>query len=194
MLFRSRTTELEKAYISLKESEKGLAEAQRMAHLGNWVLDLVTGEAYGSDEIYCIFGRSPEEFGTTHDAFLSHIHPEDRDYVNNAVMEALNGKPYSINFRIILPDGEERTAHEQGEVVFNEKNIPIRMKGTTQDITEFKKAEEKILNLANIVESSNNAIGTISLDGIITSWNKVWLFSGRSPWKDHIHPGSIPFR
>jgi PAS domain S-box-containing protein len=76
------------------------------------------------------------------------------------------------HFRIILPDGEERIAHEQGEVVFNEKNIPIRMKGTTQDITEFKKAEEKILNLANIVESSNDAIVTESLDGIIISWNK----------------------
>ena len=167
-----RTSELEEAYNSLKESERSLAEAQKMAHLGNWTLDFVTGEAYRSNEIYRIFGRSYQKFGAAHDVFLSYIHPEDRDYVNNAIMEALNGKPYSIDFRIILPDGEERITHEIGEVIFDEKNIPIRMKGTTQDITEFKKAEEKIRNLANIVESSNDAIITESLDSIIISWNK----------------------
>ncbi len=46
------------------------------------------------------------------------------------------------------------------------------MKGTVQDITERKKAEEKIQILANAVESSDDAILTLSLDGIITSWNK----------------------
>ena len=51
-------------------------------------------------------------------------------------------------------------------------NNPIRIKGTIQDITELKKSEEKIQNFANVVESSSDAIGTISLDGIITSWNK----------------------
>ena len=86
----------------------------------------------------------PQEFGVTYDSFLSYVHPDDRDYVNNSVIEALNGRPYSIDHRIILATGEERVVHEQGEVIFDEKNIPIRMKGTVQDITENKKAEEML--------------------------------------------------
>src|SRR5665811_1042805 len=130
-------------------------------------------EKYWSDEIYRIFGHSPQEFEATYDTFIGYIHPDDRDYVDNITKEALKGKPYSIDFRIVLADGEERIVHEEGEVVFDEKNIPIRMTGTIQDITEFKKAEEKIQRLANAVESSNDAIVTESLDGIITSWNKA---------------------
>ncbi len=171
-LVEERTMQLEKAYTSLKESETGLAEAQRMAHIGNWNWNIAIGEKYWSDEVYRIFGLKPQEFEVTYDTFLSYVHPDDRDYVDNATKEALKGKPYSIDFRIILADGEERIAHEQGEVVFDEKNIPIRMKGTTQDITERKKSEEKIEILANAVESSNDAIATESLEGTIASWNK----------------------
>jgi len=71
-----------------------------------------------------------------------------------------------------LANGEERTVHLKSEFICNDVNIPIRIKGIVQDITERKRVREKIQILANIVESSNNAIGTISLDGIITSWNK----------------------
>ena len=84
-LVEDRTAQLEKAYRSLKESEKGLAEAQKIAHLGNWNWNIVTNELYWSDEIYRIFGCTPQEFGATYDAFLSYVHPDDRDYVNNAV-------------------------------------------------------------------------------------------------------------
>jgi PAS domain S-box-containing protein len=168
---KERTAELEEAYISLKESEERLSEAQRIAHLGNYDNNLVSDKLYWSDELYRIFGLQPQE-GMTFNKFLTYIHPEDKDYVGKAVIEAINGKHYAINYRIIRPDGQERIVHSEREAIFDKTNKPIRAKGTIQDVTEHKKSEEKIQNLANIVESSNDAIGTISLDGLILSWNK----------------------
>ncbi|AKB12752.1 PAS domain S-box-containing protein [Methanosarcina thermophila] len=167
--------QLEKAYKLLKESEEDLAEAQRMAHLGNWSWNIENNELYWSDEVYRIFGLTPQEFRATYDSFLSYIHPEDREYVDNAVKEALNGKPYSIDHRIILDNGEERILHEQAEVIFNEEHIPVRMRGTVQDITEQKKAEEalKLANAYNrsLIEASIDPFVTISPDGKITDVN-----------------------
>jgi PAS domain S-box-containing protein len=93
-LVKKRTDELEEAYNLLKESEKGLAEAQKMAHLRNWDWNLVTNEFYYSDELYRIFGLSPQEFDISFDEVLTYIHPEDRDFVTNSIIEALNGKIY----------------------------------------------------------------------------------------------------
>ncbi|HWQ49592.1 MAG TPA: PocR ligand-binding domain-containing protein [Methanosarcina sp.] len=171
-LVEERTIKLENAYKSLKESEKGLAEAQKMAHIGNWEWDLATDKAYWSDEMYRIFGRNPQELAPPYNEYLNYVHPDDRDYFDNAAKKAMNGEPYSIHHRIVMTNGEERTVHIKSEVIFDENNVPIRIKGIVQDITESKKAEEKIKILANAVESSNDAIITLSLDGIITSWNK----------------------
>jgi len=157
---------------ALKKSEKSLAEAQRIAHLGNWEWDIATDKIYWSDEVYRIFGRSPQEFDATYMAFLSYIHPDDRIYVNKAVTGTLSGKPYSVDYRVIRASGEERVVHAQGEAIFGKENTPVRMLGTVQDITERKKAEEKIQRLADVVESSDDSILTLSLEGIITSWNK----------------------
>jgi PAS domain S-box-containing protein len=88
-------------------------------------------------------------------------------------MEGLNGKPGPVDYRIIRADGEERIVHTEAESIFYEKNIPIQVKGIVQDITERTKSEEKIRNFANIVESSNDAIITGSLDTTIISWNKA---------------------
>ena len=156
---KERTTELEKAYNSLKESEEGLAEAQKMAHIGNWEWVIATDEAYWSDELYRIYGRNPQESAPSYNEYLDYVHPDDRDCVSNAFKEAaVSGKPYNIDHRIILANGEERTVHIQSKVIFDDKGIPIRVQGIVQDITERRSDEEKIQKLANIVESSNDAI------------------------------------
>jgi PAS domain S-box-containing protein len=121
--------------------------------------------------MYNILGHNPQESSATYNFLLSRIHPEDRDYVDNAVKGAIKGEPFAIDHRIISGDDEQRIVHAQGVATFDDKNTPVRIRGTVQDITERKKSEEKIQNLANIVESSNDAIGTISLEGIIITWN-----------------------
>lgn len=133
---------------SLRRSEAGLAEAQRIAHLGNWDWNIVTNELRWSDEIYRIFGLKPQEFGATYDAFLSSVHPDDRDFVVRSVNEAVyDRKPYSIDHRIVLSDGTEHIVHEHGKVTFDEAGKPVHMIGTVQDITERKQAEEEIRKL-----------------------------------------------
>ncbi len=146
-LVEERTTQLEKAYNSLKESEKGLAEAQKMAHIGNWEWDIANDKAYWSEEMYLIFGRDPRELAPSYNEYLSYIHPADRDYFDNVTKKAVNGVPYSIDHRIILANGEERTVYIQSEVISNEADLPIRIKGIVQDITERKKAEKALINL-----------------------------------------------
>jgi PAS domain S-box-containing protein len=171
---KERTEELEKAYESLKESKEGLAEAQRLAHVGNWDWNVLTGEGHWSDELYRIFGRNPQKSAPSYNDLLNYVHPDDRACVDGSVKKGLikQPEPTGIDYRIILDNGEERIVHSRAEVIFNEKNIPIRVKGVIQDITEQKKAKDKIQLIANAVELSNAAILTFSTEGIVTSWNK----------------------
>jgi PAS domain S-box-containing protein len=169
---KARTSELEKAYESLKESENGLAEAQKMAHIGNWEWDIASDKAYWSEEMYRIFGRNPQELAPCFNEYLSYIHPDDRDYYCNALKKALKENLFVIDYRIVLANGEERIVNLKSEFVTNDEKTPIKIKGIVQDITESKKAEEKIQTLLNAMESSDDAIITESLEGIITSWNK----------------------
>jgi diguanylate cyclase (GGDEF)-like protein/PAS domain S-box-containing protein len=142
---KERTAELTAANAQQKKSKARLIEAQRIAHLGNWDWDIEKNELSWSDEIYRIFGLSPQEFGASYEAFLNVIHPGDREFVKQSLNEALSGKrPYSIDHRIVLPDGTIRIVHEQGEVTHDKPGKPIHMAGTVQVITARKEMEEKL--------------------------------------------------
>ena len=128
---------------ALRESEASLARAQRIAHLGNWEEDMETGELRWSDEVYRIFQLPPGE-PLSHERFFELVHPEDRPAVRNAVQVALDkGTPYSIDHRIVLPGGAECYVHEHAEVV-RDPHGSVRLAGTVQDITEYKRLEDQL--------------------------------------------------
>jgi len=142
MLRASQTLE------ALARSESRLADAQRLAQLGHWDWDLQRGELYRSAEVLRILGASAE-LPATHDAFVALVHAEDKDAVVHAVQRAIDtGEPYSLECRIVRPDGSERVIHEQAVVTCTDAGRPLRIQGTTQDITERKRTEERIRQLA----------------------------------------------
>jgi len=138
-------TERRSAEEALRTSEQRLKEAQRIARLGNWDLDLISGRLVWSDEIYRIFEIDRTKFGATYEAFLDGIHPEDREAVNAAYTRSLaTREPYDITHRLRMADGRIKYVHERCESVFDAGGKPLRSLGTVQDITTEKLAEEAV--------------------------------------------------
>lgn len=141
-------TELKQQERALRKSEERLAEAQRIAHVGNWEWDIARGSLHWSDEIYRIFGLIPTSRGTTYKNFLGAVHPDDRERVQRSVQETLEaGTPYELDHRIVHPDGTVRVVRERGRVFRDESGKPVRMAGTAQDITDWRQAQEERLRL-----------------------------------------------
>ena len=131
---------------SLQESEAHLEEAQQIAHLGSWSLDLATNELTWSDEVYRIFGLEKHDFPASYEAFLDTIHPDDREFVEGRYQGALEGShSYDIEHRIVrCNDGAVRWVHERCEHHRNEQGEVVRSSGTVQDITERQRMEQAL--------------------------------------------------
>lgn len=114
-----------------------LKEAQRIARIGNWELDLINNQLIWSDEIFNIFEIDRSKSSTTYEAFLNTIHPEDRSGVDLAYKTSLETRePYSMAHRLLMPDGRIKYVREEGQTLFDESGRGIRSIGTVQDISE----------------------------------------------------------
>ncbi|MFW9844392.1 MAG: PAS domain S-box protein, partial [Candidatus Thorarchaeota archaeon] len=148
----------------LRQSQTRLAEAQRIAHSGSWVWDIEEDTILWSDEIYRIFGLAPQEFSATYEAFLDSVHPDDRDFVKVSVDEAIhNREPYSIDHRIIRPDGSCKHVHEEGEVTYSDDGKPVQMMGTVHDITERVQTETQLRSERDRAQRYLDLAGTMIL-------------------------------
>jgi PAS domain S-box-containing protein len=130
---------------ALHASETRLNEAQRIARVGGWELDLVTGRLHWSDEIFRLFELDPAQFGATYEAFLHAVHPDDRDAVNAAYTGSLRDrKPYRIVHRLRMADGRIKHVEEQCETDFAPDGTPLESRGTVQDVTGRVLAERAL--------------------------------------------------
>ena len=133
------------AFRSLRESERRLEAAQRVARVGWWERDYATGHVSLSDEACRIFGVQPVDLPHWHGRWLNLIHPEDRSRAAAASEAALGGGPrYDVEYRVVRPDGTVRVVHSQGDVIRDEADRPVRQFGVMQDITELRRAEKDL--------------------------------------------------
>lgn len=150
---------------ALRASQQRLAEAQRMAHLGYWELDLLKNELKWSEEIFRIFEIDPQRFGASYEAFLDAIHPEDRDEVKKAYEDSLQSRAsYQIHHRLLMKDGRIKYVLEKCETLFDEDGKPMRSLGTVQDVTASMFAEKALSEQQKVLEQAlEGTIHTVSM-------------------------------
>ena len=164
------------AEAALKRREELYALAQRAANIGSWDWIIETNELIWSETVEDIFGYERDAFPGAYEAFLSRIHPQDRERVVAAIEACLDKDvDYEIEHRIVLPDGTMRWVSEIGDVLHDATGAPERMIGVVQDITERKEAEEALRRerdiLDKMMETSPSAITMVNLKGEIVFAN-----------------------
>ena len=129
----------------LRQSERGLAEAQHLARLGSWHFDIAANRITWSDELYRIYDLEPSSGPMTYERYTAYVHPEDREAVFAAINRARQAhEPFAFDHRIVRPDGSVRTLHAQGQAIENDQGELVAMSGTGQDITERKLIEDEV--------------------------------------------------
>jgi PAS domain S-box-containing protein len=130
----------------LRETQRKLIEAQRIGRVGNWELDLRTGQLWWSDEVHALFGTTRERFAPTVDAVTELIHPDDRALLKVARDAALcDGKATDVAYRVPRPDGTVAWMHEVAQARRDDQGELVWFGGMVQDITSRKQSEQALL-------------------------------------------------
>ena len=166
--------------LELRSSEYNLRRAQEIAHLGSFVIDVVSPENdEWSEETFHIYGISPLSRPVAHNDLLSQIvHPMDRKRVADAFVRAVDEDTVlNIEHRVVRPDQSIRYVHLLAEPICNRNGRVVQLQGTVQDITERHRAEEEIRNSQektnSILNTTADAIITIGGNGCIQSFNQA---------------------
>jgi len=143
-----RTSERQQQRIAkqLETESARLIEAQAVAKVGSWEIDLPNLEITWSEQIHRIFETDPSHFRPRRPDFVELIHPEDRAKVDAAFEASLeNRAPSTVEYRIVMADGRVKLLEEHWQVFHNEQQgRPVRLVGTCRDITERQQAEEAL--------------------------------------------------
>lgn len=171
----------------LDNVEARLEETQRVARLGWWEWDIKNDRILWSDSLYEVMGIRSGEFGGTLEAFLEGVHPDDRAAMRERLGATLKrGEQFVHEFRTLDKDGTVRYLRSQAKLSRDSYGWPIRLYGTSQDVTartlavqELMESEQKYRDL---VETSNELIWSVDLQGRLSFVNQaVREFYGYEP-------------
>ena len=148
LVLARNVTEREQLRAALGTTGDQLREAQAVAKVGIFEWDIVNNQVGWSDELYRIFGLTPQEFPGTFEGYLAAVHPEDRSQVESAVERSLlTLEPFELSHRAVLLDGTTRWLHCRG-LVRGVDGRPVQMIGACQDFTAQREAAEALSQLA----------------------------------------------
>lgn len=156
-----------KAQELLRESERRLKHAERLARVGHWQWDIRANCVSGSDEMYRLFGK-PHDYTPSYKGFLEDLAPAERHRVERAIKESLVKKTgHSIEYQIAHPNGQLRTISCTWEVILDEEGSPERIFGACQDLTDARRAQEE-----SLARQKLESIGTLA-SGIAHDFNNL---------------------
>lgn len=179
LLLRVRThLELQRLRHSLErlvaERTANLNNAQKIAHLGSWELDRLTGQMTWSDEVFRIFEIDPSQVTPCYEAFQAAIHPEDREDVSRAYRHSLQDKQsYLIVYRLLMADGRNKWIEERCSNYFDAEGTAIKSAGSVQDVTVREEASIQ-LRIAAVAFDTQEAIIVTDDNAKIIKVNKAF--------------------
>lgn len=146
ILFIRDISERRQAEESIRKSELLLSEAEKIAHYGSWEWDIRSNEITWSDEMFRIFGMDPRQVNITYENYLSYIHPEEAEFFEDTLKNSLvSNTPFLLEHKIINAEGMVKVLQTRGKVVYNESKEPLKILGSSFDITEQKEVSQQIL-------------------------------------------------
>ncbi|MBW4511462.1 MAG: PAS domain S-box protein [Scytonematopsis contorta HA4267-MV1] len=193
-------TENKKNQEALQLSEEGFRLATAAAELGMWFWDLTTDELVWTPKCKALFGLTVDT-QISYQLFLNCLHPDDREFTDEAVSCALAQKTiYDVEYRTVWPDGSLHWIAAKGRATYDVDGNPVRMMGTVQDISDRKQVEENLrqseLNFRTLADTMPQMFWTTQADGFHDYFNKRWCeYTGMTlketqgwGWSHLLHP------
>jgi PAS domain S-box-containing protein len=149
-------TQRKRAEQALRDSQKRLEAAQLLARMGDWELDLQSGEMHWSKEVFIITGQDPTQFRPSLAAMRAALHPADAHLLRQAMRQAERTGSFDVVHRMRRPDGSLRYVHTLASAVLVDGRVR-RLTGAVQDVTEAHQAELTLRQARDAAEKASQA-------------------------------------